>query len=270
MVAVPAAPTPVTTTRSDRSGFFTIRSAFSSAASTTTAVPCWSSWKTGMSSSLRSRSSTSKQRGAAMSSRLTPPNAGAIALDRLDDLADVLGGQTDREGVDAGELLEEHRLAFHHRQRRLGADVAEAQHGRAVGDHGHGVLLDRQGEGPLAVVPDRQADPGHARGVGHREVVAGPDRDLVVDLDLAAQVHEERAVGDVDDPDAGQSLEPVDDLLAVARCPRALIVMSRTIRSRVDSTRSTAPMSPPASPMAMATRPSMPGRLVIDSRTVML
>ena len=33
-----------------------------------------------MSSSLRSRSSTSKQRGAAMSSRLIPPKPGAIAL----------------------------------------------------------------------------------------------------------------------------------------------------------------------------------------------
>ena len=51
---------------------------------------------------------------------------------------------------------------------------------------------------------------------------------------------------------------------------RALIVMSRTIRSRVDSTRSTAPMSPPASPIAIATRPSMPGRLVIERRTVRL
>ena len=29
-------------------------------------------------------------------------------------------------------------------------------------------------------------------------------------------------------------------------------------------------MSPPASPMAMATRPSIPGRLVIERRTVML
>ena len=48
------------------------------------------------------------------------------------------------------------------------------------------------------------------------------------------------------------------------------MVMSCTIRSRMDSTRSTAPMSPPASPMAIATRPSMPGLLVIDRRTVTL
>ena len=43
------------------------------------AVPCWSSWKTGMSSISLSRSSTSKQVGAAMSSRLMPPQTGAIA-----------------------------------------------------------------------------------------------------------------------------------------------------------------------------------------------
>ena len=43
-----------------------------SAPSTTIAVPCWSSWKTGMSSISRSRASISKQRGAAMSSRLMP------------------------------------------------------------------------------------------------------------------------------------------------------------------------------------------------------
>src|SRR4030095_12548969 len=140
-------------------------------------------------------------------------------FDRLDYLADVLGGQTDREGVHAGELLEEHRLALHDRHRRFGADVAEAQHRGAVGDHGHGVLLDRQGEGALAVVTNRQAHPGHTRGVGHGEVVTGPDRGLVVDLDLAAQVHEERAIRDVDDPDPGQSLQSIDDLLAVHAVP---------------------------------------------------
>ena len=45
-----------------------------------TAVPCWSSWKTGMSSSSHRVSSISKQRGAEMSSRLIPPKVGATAL----------------------------------------------------------------------------------------------------------------------------------------------------------------------------------------------
>ena len=56
----------------------TTRSALVRAATTTMAVPCWSSWKTGMSRLSRSRRSTSKQRGAAMSSRLMPPKPGAI------------------------------------------------------------------------------------------------------------------------------------------------------------------------------------------------
>ena len=73
MIAVPAAPAPETTTRTSARCLPTTRSALVSAASTQIAVPCWSSWKTGMSSSSRSRVSISKQRGAAMSSRLMPP-----------------------------------------------------------------------------------------------------------------------------------------------------------------------------------------------------
>ena len=77
-IAVPAAPAPDTTIRTDARSFSTQRSALVSAARTTIAVPCWSSWKTGMSSDSRSRRSISKQRGAAMSSRLMPPKPGAI------------------------------------------------------------------------------------------------------------------------------------------------------------------------------------------------
>ncbi len=81
--ARPAAPAPTTTTRTSSARLPTTRSAFSSAASTTTAVPCWSSWKTGMSSDSFSRRSISKQRGAAMSSRLMPPKVGEICSTSL-------------------------------------------------------------------------------------------------------------------------------------------------------------------------------------------
>ena len=80
MHATPAAPAPTTTTVTSSGRLLTSRSAFRSAASTTIAVPCWSSWKTGMSSSARSRRSISKQRGAEMSSRLMPPKVGAAAF----------------------------------------------------------------------------------------------------------------------------------------------------------------------------------------------
>ena len=40
----------------------------------------------------------------------------------------------DVEHVDAGEFLEQHALAFHHRLAGKRADVAQAEHRRAVGD----------------------------------------------------------------------------------------------------------------------------------------
>ena len=67
------------------------------------AVPCWSSWKTGMSSASRSRASISKHRGAEMSSRLMPPKTGAMSLTVRDDLLDVRGVEAHRPRVDAGE-----------------------------------------------------------------------------------------------------------------------------------------------------------------------
>ena len=77
---MPAAPTPTTSARTDSMSRPVSLHAFSTAASVTTAVPCWSSWNTGIGSSAFSRSSISKQRGALMSSRLMPPKPGAIAL----------------------------------------------------------------------------------------------------------------------------------------------------------------------------------------------
>ena len=85
-------------------------------------------------------------------------------LHERDDLVDVLGVEAERERVDAGELLEQQRLALHHRHRRLRADVAEAEHGRAVGDDGDGVALDRQrpapSRGPRGSPCDTRPTPG--------------------------------------------------------------------------------------------------------------
>ena len=110
-----------------------------------------------------SRSSISKQRGAAMSSRLMPPKVGAISLTALDDLSGF-GLEADGEGVDAGELLEQHRLALHHRHRRLGTDVAEPEHGGTVGDYRDRVLFDREVVG-LVVVPRSSCRRGRRPGV---------------------------------------------------------------------------------------------------------
>ena len=72
-MAMPAAPAPLMTIFICPICLPVTRMALSRAAATTMAVPCWSSWNTGMSHTSFRRRSTSKQRGAAMSSRLMPP-----------------------------------------------------------------------------------------------------------------------------------------------------------------------------------------------------
>ena len=72
-IAMPAAPAPLTTTRRSPNARPVTFAALVRAARTTTAVPCWSSCITGQSSASIRRSSSSKQRGAAMSSRFTAP-----------------------------------------------------------------------------------------------------------------------------------------------------------------------------------------------------
>ncbi len=132
-----------------------------------------------------------------------------------DDLVDVLGRQAEREGVDSTELLEQDRLPLHHRHRRLRADVAEPEHRGAVRDDRDGVPLDREVPGRLAILGDRGADPGDARGVGHREVVARLERHLRGHLDLAAEMHQERAIGDALDLDPVDLADGGDDPLEV-------------------------------------------------------
>ena len=55
--------------------------------------------------------------------------------DDVDELVRIALVDLDVEHVDAGELLEQHALAFHHRLAGERADVAQAEHRGAVGDH---------------------------------------------------------------------------------------------------------------------------------------
>src|SRR5665647_2539057 len=86
-------------------------------------------------------------------------------LDELDELVGVLGVDHEREAVHAAEVLVEEALALHHRQAGLGADVAHAQHARAVADHGHGVALVGVLVDLLGVVLDIEARRAHTRRV---------------------------------------------------------------------------------------------------------
>ena len=106
----------------------------------------------------------------------------------LDDLFRVLGVQADRPGIDLGKFAEQERLAFHHRKRRPGADIAEAEHRRAVAHDGNGVSLDGELTRCLGIRCDHLARPRHPRRVGQRQVVAAADGELVVDANLTAQL----------------------------------------------------------------------------------
>ena len=69
-----------------------------------------------------------------------PTEARRHPRDRVDELVDRAGLEADRDGVHAGEVLEEDRLALHDGHRRERADVPQTEHGRAVGDDGDRVV----------------------------------------------------------------------------------------------------------------------------------
>lgn len=106
-----------------------IFTALSIAAVEMTAVPCWSSCITGMSSSSLSRRSISKHSGALMSSRLMPPNVGAIAFTVRMNASGSGFVDFDVESVDVGESLEEHAFTFHDGLACQSSDIAQSQNG---------------------------------------------------------------------------------------------------------------------------------------------
>ena len=117
--------------------------------------------------------------------------------DGAHDLVDVLRGEADREGVDAAELLEQHRFSLHDRQSRLGPDVAEPEHRGPIGDDGNRVLLDREGPHLRGIRGDCTRDSGDAGRVRHRQVVTSLEWCAWRDLELASEVKQEGPVGHV-------------------------------------------------------------------------
>ncbi len=77
--AMAAAPPPVLTRRTSSRRLPCSSRPLRTAAATMIAVPCWSSWKTGMFIRARSSRSIWKHSGALMSSRLMAPNEGSSA-----------------------------------------------------------------------------------------------------------------------------------------------------------------------------------------------
>ena len=105
--------------------------------------------------------------------------------DDVDQLLRIRLVDLDVEDVDAGELLEQHALAFHDRFGRQRADVAEAEHGGTVGDDRDEVAARGHLGGRGRVADDLLAGVGDAGRVGQRELALGHHRLGRHDLDLA-------------------------------------------------------------------------------------
>ena len=243
---MPAAPAPDIVIRTEPSFLPTTRSALVSAASTTIAVPCWSSWKTGMSSRSRSRALDLEAPRGADVLEVDAAEGGRDDLDGAHDLVGVLGVQAHRPRVDAREPLEQRGLALHHRHRRVRADVAQAQHGRAVGDHRDAVALDGQPAHVLRVARRWPWRPGPPRGVGHGQVVPVAQRDLDRGLDLPAQVQQEGPVADLADQRRRRSSLSACTIASACSVSRAAQVRSTRSRSWLNGVTSRAVTAPPA------------------------
>ena len=126
-----------------------------------------------------------KQSGRADVLEIDAAERGPEEAHSVDELVDVLGRDFEVDGIDVGEALEEHRLAFHHRLRGERAEIAETEDGGAVGDDGDEVAARRVVEGGVRVLGDPLHRNGDARRIGERQVALRRHRLGRDDLELA-------------------------------------------------------------------------------------
>ena len=98
---------------------------------------------------------------------------GRNGLAGCDHFFGAVGVDADGEGIHPAELLEQHGLALHDRQTGFRADIAQTQHGSAVGNDGHHVALESVLIHIVGVCLDLAAGLSHAGGIGGGQVVAG-------------------------------------------------------------------------------------------------
>ena len=118
---------------------------------------------------------------------IDPAEAARKQRDGVHNLVHVVAADAERHRIDSAERLEEDAFSFHHRHARLGADIAQAEHRRAVGDDRDGVAASGQLIAFGRILFDFEAGGGDAGGVGEREVVLVGDGQFRHRLELAAQ-----------------------------------------------------------------------------------
>ena len=109
----------------------------------------------------------------------------AEQLHAIDEFVRILGVDLEIDGVDVGEALEQHRLAFHHRLGRQRAEIAEAEDGGAVGDDGDEIALGRVVVGLALILGDGQHRHRDAGRIGERQVALRRHRLGGDDFELA-------------------------------------------------------------------------------------
>ena len=182
---MPLAPAPFTTSLVSLMSRPVRCSALIRPAAAMIAVPCWSSWNTGMSSSSCRRCSMMKHSGALMSSRLMPPQPLPRKRIAIDELVRILGVHFEVDRVDVGEALEQHRLAFHHGLCGECAAIAEAEDRGAVGDHGNEVAFGGVVVRLALILRDGEHRNRDAGRIGEREIALRRHRLGGDDLELA-------------------------------------------------------------------------------------
>ena len=200
---------------------------------------------------------------------IDPSEPGRDPPNGVDDLVRILRPQADRVGVDVGEFLEQHRLAFHHRHGGFRPDVAQTEHRGTVGDHGHRVVLDGECVDLALVGRDRLAHARDAGRVGHGERIARGQWKLVLNTNLASEVHQEHPVRDVDDLDALQLPNACDHRvrMLVVACGDGDVANFEVSAGtdHIDGARIAL-----SSAMVLSTRASIPGLLTMRTRIVKL
>ena len=105
--------------------------------------------------------------------------------DDVDQLVDVRFRDFDVEDVDAGELLEQNRLALHHRLGGERTDSAETQNRGAVGEDRDQILARGVDRRIVGIGRDRLAREGDAGRIGEREIALIGERLGGDDLELS-------------------------------------------------------------------------------------
>ena len=106
-------------------------------------------------------------------------------VDGVHKFVHVLGLDAQGERIHIAKGLEQGALALHDGHTGLGADVAQTQHGGAVGNDGAQVVPPGQLVGLVDILLNFQTGLGHAGGVGQTQVILGGYRDCSYHFDFA-------------------------------------------------------------------------------------